>query len=89
MGSTPGTRRWACTERTWVEMPRRAPVRCAVERGGDPPAGDRAEPQFPLRAWDSRWDLGRLGVGARRIRDRGHWSLGPRGQDSEPQSLAL
>lgn len=63
VGSTPGTRRWACTERTWVAVPRRAPVRCAVERGGDPPAGDRAEPPFPLKAWDSRWDLGRLGEG--------------------------
>lgn len=63
MGSTPGTRRWACTERTWVAVPRRAPVRCAVERGGDPPAGDRAEPPVPLKAWDSRWDLGRLGEG--------------------------
>lgn len=72
----------------WLEVSRRAPVGCAMERGGDPPTGDPAEPPIPLRAWDSRWDLGSLGEGHGGIRDRGYQSLGPCSPDSEPQSLA-
>lgn len=32
MESIPGTRRWACTERTWLPVPRRAPIQ---GRGGE------------------------------------------------------
>lgn len=66
VGSTRGTRRWACTERMWLAVPRRAPFRVAVER-----EGDQAKPPLFLRAWDSRWDLGRLGEGHRGVRDCG------------------
>lgn len=67
------TRRWACTERMWLAVPRRAPFRGAVERGGD-----QANPPLSLRARDSRWDLGRLGEGHGGVRDPGDpWTAGP------------
>lgn len=84
VGSTPGMRRWACTQRLWLAVPRRAPFRGAVERGGD-----QAKPSLSLRARDSRWDLGSLGEGHGGVRDRGDLSLGWRGQDWEPQSRSL
>lgn len=58
MGSTPGMRRWACTQRLWLAVPRRAPFRGAVERGVY-----QAKPSLSLRARDSRWDLDSLGEG--------------------------
>lgn len=83
VGSPPpgGTRHWACTERMWLAVPRRAPFRGAVERGSD-----QAKPPLSLRARDSRWDLDRLGEGRGGLRDHGDQSLGPCGRDWEPQS---
>lgn len=53
MGSTPGMRLWAFTQRLWL-----AEARGAVERGVY-----QAKTSLSLRARDSRWDLGSLGEG--------------------------
>lgn len=90
LGSTSGRRRWACRERTWLAVPRRSLAVYAVERGGEPTAGVRAEPPLPLRAWDLRWGFREAGGWGRgRVRNRDEESLGLRGQDSEAQKRSL
>lgn len=71
-------------------MPRRSLAVYAVERGGEPTAGVRAEPPLPLRAWDLRWGFREAGGWGRgRVRNRDEESLGLRGQDSEAQKRSL
>lgn len=74
VGSAPGRRQRAPTERTWRPQ--------SVGEGAATPAGDGAESPTCWRAWDSGWDLGRGWKGARR-----GWALvRPTRPDLEPQN---
>ncbi|XP_027287360.1 translation initiation factor IF-2-like isoform X2 [Cricetulus griseus] len=64
-GSTPGTRRWACAERTWLAVPRRSLVGCAVERGGDPPCRATSSSKgVGLEKQTTACDPGSFGLGS-------------------------